>query len=67
MSSLLMNFLQASVGRKLKTRIRLPDITLKPEPDKLKELDKEAPIAAVVVVACNRPDYLEKTIQGILK
>ncbi|GAQ79099.1 Putative N-acetylglucosaminyltransferase I [Klebsormidium nitens] len=58
---------QASVGRKLKAQIRLPDSKLTPEPNKLKALEKEAPIAAVVVVACNRPDYLERTIQGILK
>ncbi|KAJ3672338.1 hypothetical protein LUZ60_007059 [Juncus effusus] len=27
----------------------------------------EVPVAAVVVMACNRPDYLEKTIESILK
>ncbi|XP_078162032.1 alpha-1,3-mannosyl-glycoprotein beta-1,2-N-acetylglucosaminyltransferase isoform X1 [Carex rostrata] len=27
----------------------------------------EVPVAAVVVMACNRPDYLERTIQSILK
>lgn len=27
----------------------------------------ELPVAAVVVMACNRPDYLERTIQSILK
>ncbi|XP_077220386.1 alpha-1,3-mannosyl-glycoprotein beta-1,2-N-acetylglucosaminyltransferase [Tasmannia lanceolata] len=31
-------------------------------------IDKqEVPVAAVVVMACNRPDYLEKTIESILK
>lgn len=27
----------------------------------------EVPVAAVVIMACNRPDYLEKTIESILK
>ncbi|KAJ4806199.1 hypothetical protein LUZ62_018765 [Rhynchospora pubera] len=27
----------------------------------------EVPVAAVVVMACNRPDYLERTIESILK
>eukprot|EP00262_Sarcandra_glabra_P006811 TRINITY_DN19367_c0_g1_i1.p1 TRINITY_DN19367_c0_g1~~TRINITY_DN19367_c0_g1_i1.p1 ORF type:complete len:444 (+),score=97.68 TRINITY_DN19367_c0_g1_i1:275-1606(+) len=29
--------------------------------------DKEVPVAAVVVMACNRPDYLERTIESILR
>lgn len=27
----------------------------------------QVPVAAVVVMACNRADYLEKTIKSILK
>ncbi|KAF5179899.1 Alpha-1,3-mannosyl-glycoprotein 2-beta-N-acetylglucosaminyltransferase [Thalictrum thalictroides] len=30
-------------------------------------IDKQAPVAAVVVMACSRPDYLERTIESILK
>ncbi|KAG9442566.1 hypothetical protein H6P81_018420 [Aristolochia fimbriata] len=30
-------------------------------------IEKEVPVAAVVVMACNRPDYLERTINSILK
>lgn len=29
--------------------------------------EKEAPVAAVVIMACNRPDYLERTVESILK
>ncbi|KAL4186430.1 hypothetical protein AMTRI_Chr09g14100 [Amborella trichopoda] len=29
--------------------------------------NEHVPVAAVVVMACNRPDYLERTIQSILK
>uniref|UniRef100_A0A1D1ZFI7 Alpha-1,3-mannosyl-glycoprotein 2-beta-N-acetylglucosaminyltransferase n=1 Tax=Anthurium amnicola TaxID=1678845 RepID=A0A1D1ZFI7_9ARAE len=29
--------------------------------------NSELPVAAVVIMACNRPDYLERTIQSILK
>jgi alpha-1,3-mannosyl-glycoprotein beta-1,2-N-acetylglucosaminyltransferase len=25
------------------------------------------PVAAVVIMACNRPDYLERTVESILK
>jgi hypothetical protein len=28
---------------------------------------KQAPVAAVVVMACNRPDYLQRTVESILK
>jgi hypothetical protein len=52
------------VGRKLKTDSTSPEDVQKRE---LKQEEKQTAIAAVVVVACNRPDYLEKTIQGILK
>ncbi|PIA56872.1 hypothetical protein AQUCO_00700911v1, partial [Aquilegia coerulea] len=30
-------------------------------------IDKQVPVAAVVVMACSRPDYLERTIDSILK
>ncbi|XP_068640121.1 alpha-1,3-mannosyl-glycoprotein 2-beta-N-acetylglucosaminyltransferase-like isoform X2 [Aristolochia californica] len=30
-------------------------------------IEKEVPVAAVVVMACNRPDYLERTLNSILK
>ncbi|CAA7410685.1 unnamed protein product [Spirodela intermedia] len=33
----------------------------------LKALVQDLEIAAVVIMACNRPDYLERTIQSILK
>lgn len=55
---------QASVSRKLKIDSTSPEDVRKRE---LKQEEKQTAIAAVVVVACNRPDYLEKTIQGILK
>lgn len=33
-----------------------------------KQLNKDVvPVAAVVIMACNRPDYLEKTVESILK
>jgi alpha-1,3-mannosyl-glycoprotein beta-1,2-N-acetylglucosaminyltransferase len=33
-----------------------------------KLLDKNVvPVAAVVIMACNRPDYLERTVESILK
>ncbi|WOL13432.1 alpha-1,3-mannosyl-glycoprotein 2-beta-N-acetylglucosaminyltransferase [Canna indica] len=31
------------------------------------EEKKEVPVAAVVIMACNRPDYLERTIKSVLE
>ena len=30
-------------------------------------INSQSHVAAVVIMACNRPDYLERTIQSILK
>lgn len=62
-----MAIVQASVGRKLKARTRSSEVGLTQEPRKSAQPENDAPVAAVVVVACNRPDYLERTVQGILK
>ncbi|PWZ45500.1 Alpha-1,3-mannosyl-glycoprotein 2-beta-N-acetylglucosaminyltransferase [Zea mays] len=47
---------------------RLFNISVDAERSVQKLLDKNVvPVAAVVIMACNRPDYLERTVESILK
>ncbi|KAF4364105.1 hypothetical protein F8388_003485 [Cannabis sativa] len=57
-----------SIGKPERIRYLLADLLLSiAYADERNRENKNAPVATVVVMACNRADYLERTIKSILK